>query len=71
MLEHTVISTADYTLQEKESQVNGWVCTSIDMCICICTCAGTCNKGGANYYLKENISPLNSCVCLAVLGQGK
>lgn len=57
MLEHTVISMADYTLQEKESKVNGWVCVSTGMCVCVHVCAGIFNKGGVNYYLKEKNQP--------------
>lgn len=38
--------------------MNGWVCVSIGTCVCVRVCAGTCNKGGVNYYLKEKKSIL-------------
>lgn len=57
---------ADYTLQEKESKVNGWVCVSTGMCVCVHVCAGICNKGGVNYYLKEKINPDNFWFCFVV-----
>lgn len=78
---------ADYTLQEKESKVNGWVCVSIGTCVCVRVCAGICNKGGVNYYWKEKNQqflvllwfflkekPCKRCnlqTSLTALGQGK
>lgn len=38
MLQHIVISMADYTLQEKESKVNGWGCVSIGTCEGVFVC---------------------------------
>jgi len=37
--------------------MNLWVCVSIGTCVPVYVCAGICNKGEFNYYLKEKNQP--------------